>query len=266
MTSAPQIGQENIAEASAKLLKPSESKLDKPFNFADFENILELSPAMTRIYNKLADASEDDGRLLLENLKDLVEEEMTKIAEVGGEKLKQWQEFKIRIEEIIGEEKMLRGKEHTFVSARSVFENAIINAVNEGLPEAEKITSSDGDIILKWLEDGSKEGGHFVLVKRKHKPYSEADEPGENITLVDENGKKYNEKKLLNQTQRSENMESAEVLETEHVKAVFDKLPLEVKKIFLNGLKEQMKDITTYDKNGQEKAIANIENELAALK
>lgn len=225
-------------------------------SFFDIEQAVKMSPAIEKIYSGL-ETEGKDRQQLLEEIWDLAANEIIGAEGVEKDRLL---EFQNKIE------KMLEEKEHTFESARSIFENAVISAVNEGLPEEGRITSSDGNIRLEWLVDEETSSGHFVLAKRKHKPYSEADEPGEYITLVDEKtGKEYKEKKLSDQTQRSEDMKSAMVLETENVKEVFHQLKPEVKQSFLDGLKEQIQNIAVYHKQGKEEDIAKIEKELAAL-
>lgn len=261
MASPARANDNNIEDKKlTREVKGEKPKAEKPLEFSDFESAVEMSPAMQRIYEKLGGEKAGDKQKFLERVWDLVANE---IADAEGEEREQLFKFQKKVEKMLGE------KEHTFVSAHSIFENAIINAVNDGLPEGERITSSDGSVVLKWLEDGSKDGGHFVLAKRQErKPYSEADEPGEYITLVDEKtGKEYKEKKLFGQTKLPEDKESIDILQTEQVKEVFNNLEPAVQKSIIDGLKEQMEDIATYDKNGKEKeeAIAKIRNELAAL-
>ena len=103
------------------------------------------------------------------------------------------------------------------------------------------------------------------MQKLENKPYRDEDEQGEFIFEIDKKtGKKYPVKKLSGQVQPRTDMGRFYYLDAGQVKAIFDKLPLEIKQSFLDGLEEQMKDIATYDKDGEE-AVAKIKNELAAL-
>lgn len=131
--------------------------------------------------------------------------------------------------------------EMNFSRALGHFENAMISRVNEGLEPSDenKIISSNGTAKLEWLVDGEAPDGHFVIIQRDGSEASEA--AGEYVELVDKKtGEKYMEKKLSGQFEPPKDKAVTYYLKTEQVREVFDKLKPEVKKSFIDGLKENM--------------------------
>lgn len=251
-------------------------------SFSDIEQTVQMSPAIEKIYRQL-DTEGKNHQQLLEEMYGLAAKA---VAESSGEELKQLKEFKIKIKKMLEE---AEENEMTVFRAQHIFENAMVNAINDELGEDRRLTSSDGDIGLKWLVDEETPGGQFALVQKlENKPYSDEDEPGEFVFEIDaKTGEKYPVRKLSGPARPRGEMARFYYLDAGQVKAVFDKLEPEVKKSFLDGLKEQIKENAAYAKKlknqwkkeadpakkaelkdqitEEDEARAKIEKELAAL-
>lgn len=128
-----------------------------------------------------------------------------------------------------------------FSRALGNFENAMIDRVNEGLEfsDENKIISSNGRAQLEWLVDEETPEGHFAIIQREGSEESEA--AGEYVELVDQKtGEKYMEKKLSGKFESPKDKAVTYYLKTEQVREVFNKLKSEIKKSFIDGLKENM--------------------------
>lgn len=212
-------------------------------SFFDIEQAIKMSPAIEKIYSGL-ETEGKDRQQLLEEIYDLAAKA---VAESSGEELKQLQELKLKIDKMLETEE---GSEITPFRAQHIFENAALNAINDELGEDRRLTSSDGDINLKWLADEAAPAGQFALVQKlENKPYRDEDEPGEFVFETDaKTGEKYPVRKLAGPARPRAEMARFYYLDSKQVRAIFDKLDPEVKKGFLDGLKEQVKENAAYTK------------------
>jgi len=238
--------------------KESEQKPEaaKPLDFSDFADATEMSPVMQRIYEKMGNAENMSEKRMYERFSDLVAME---IAQTEGEEKKELLGYQKKVEKLLNE---MEEGEYTYVGANRIFENAVINAVNDGLPEENRITSSDGDVNLKWSEEEGK-GGHFALVQRlEKKPYTDKDEPGEMVLegIDEKTGKEIWTRKLSGQVKPREDMNKFYYLQTEQVKEVFDNLEPTVQKTIIDGLKEQIKENKRYADSLKDEAAKKEED------
>lgn len=129
-----------------------------------------------------------------------------------------------------------RNNDLTPMRAQSIFENKVINALNNTLSEKQKV-HSDERAKLEWDLDPKTDEVVFSVVKRVP---TNKELPGgrdASIKVNPKTGKKYIDYKLSpNEEITTYNLETADV------KKSFDTLDQEVKKIFIEGYKETLEE------------------------
>jgi hypothetical protein len=133
--------------------------------------------------------------------------------------------------------------EITPARAGYIFENAVINAINDELEPGGQIISSDGAVNLKWLVDEETPEGRFQIIKRRVQKTPIQETTKEYIWEEDtETGKKYQVEKMSGPFKSQDETAVVYDLDTNKVREIFNKLEPAVKESFINGWKESLKE------------------------
>ena len=127
--------------------------------------------------------------------------------------------------------------------AHSIFENAMINTINNELESSgQQIISSDGSVSLDWLVDEETPAGRFAIIKREvGKTSTKENEPKEYVLEKDpKTGEIYKVEKMSGPVEFQKDIATVYDLNTEQVRQVFNKLEPAVKKSFIDGLQESL--------------------------
>lgn len=205
-------------------------------NFESLKKLMETSPhvkkAMAELGVENIDVDSD-----LEEIHKLIVKELRKNPE--SKVARELADFKDKIGELLWE-----SEEVSPARAHQLFENALINAVNDELEaNDDKITSSDGPVSLKWLVDEDTPDGRFALIQRLDRvlPIKE-DESGEMVSegIDPKTGKEFWVRKMTGPVEPMEDAARVYDLKAKQVRAVFDGMEPSVKKVFINDLKERV--------------------------
>ncbi len=130
-------------------------------------------------------------------------------------------------------------KDLTPVRAQNIFENKIIDGLNEFLPDDSKISSTK-KLKFQWHLDNQTDDIIFSVVQRTLSNERPEGESTTYVILTDpDTGEKYREEKLNQPASQMEKV-TTYILETDDVKKTFNKLDPEVKKTFINGYQESL--------------------------
>lgn len=205
-------------------------------NFESLKKLMETSPhvkkAMAELGVENIDVDSD-----LEEIHKLIVKELRKNPE--SKVARELADFKDKIGELLWE-----SEEVSPARAHQLFENALINAVNDELEaNDDKIISSDGPVSLKWLVDEDTPDGRFALIQRLDRvlPIKE-DESGEMVSegIDPKTGKEFWVRKMTGPVEPMEDAARVYDLKAKQVRAVFDGMEPSVKKVFINDLKERV--------------------------
>lgn len=135
--------------------------------------------------------------------------------------------------------------EITPYQAHRIFENAVINNVNEELEaEGKPMILSDVEVSLKWFVDEETPEGYFSLVQHKTEKTPGAENKiREYIMEKDEKtGETYQVEKISEAYLPQEDTAIFYDLDINKVREIFNKLDPKVKKSFIDGWKESLKE------------------------
>lgn len=124
--------------------------------------------------------------------------------------------------------------------AQRIFENKVINTINEELDPEDKITSLN-EARLKWLVDEQTPAGRFTIIKRDGQKEPAAAEPKTYVKEKDtETGEEYLVEKMTGPVEPRGQKVTAYDLDINEVKKIFNELDPAVKQLFINGWQESL--------------------------
>lgn len=131
--------------------------------------------------------------------------------------------------------------EITPAHAYEIFENKVVNNINERLEQAGgEIILPDETVKLDWVVDEEMPRGSFAIIKSGIN-VERSEQPKEYISVTDQiTGDVYREEKLPENFKPHEKMHRFYYLDTAVVKGIFNKLDPEVKKSLLDAWKENL--------------------------
>lgn len=128
----------------------------------------------------------------------------------------------------------------TSAAAQRIFENAMINTINEELSTEDRISSSDGTANLRWLVDEASPEGRFAIVQRNLQKKSMEENKSYVLEKDTETGETYQVEKLSGPFEPQGETSTVYDLNANEVKKIFNKLEPAVRDSFIGGWKDSL--------------------------